>query len=99
MFRFSFGSGYYERQYAVVMAETMEEARAILFADMERQAEIAPRRNYSTGNGKSSNRIDGNYLSPEGWSDYWFTAEMMAESEEDPCEVVGPVTYLIGADG
>jgi hypothetical protein len=94
LFAFSFGSGYYDIQNAVVMAETMEEARALLISDIERQHANAPRRD--------GGRIDCNWVGENGFSPSYHSVSRFDEAVNEnrhPNEIVGPVAYLIGVDG
>lgn len=95
LFRFSFGSGYYDIQNAVVMAETMEEAEKLLVENIESQLAKAPL-------GRDG-RIDCNWTGENGYSPFYHSVSRMilasTEAKEPPAEISGPVVYLIGVDG
>jgi hypothetical protein len=102
MFVFPVGSGYYEKQSAVVLAETMEEAREKLLADIARQAANQPQ---GPGGGP-----DVNWFGENGFYPSWFSpkrldeaAKAAAKDGEDadmlPWEVTGDVAYIVGVDG
>jgi hypothetical protein len=102
MFVFPFGCGYYERQCAVVMAETIEEARTKLLADIDRQT---PNQAHWPHGG-----LDGNWVGDNDFRPYWFNRDMLAKAEEAaredgedkdmlPYEITGDVGYVIGVDG
>ncbi len=102
MFVFPVGGGYYEKQSAVVLAETMEEARGKLLDDIARQAANQP---LGPGGDPDVNWVGENDFYPS-----WFSPEQLdkaaqaaAEDSEDsdmlPWEVTGDVAYIIGVDG
>jgi hypothetical protein len=103
MFVFPVGRGYYEKQSAVVLAETMEEAREKLLADIARQAPNQAR--WPDG------ELDGNWFGENGFYPSWFSPEQLDAAAEAaaerggeysdmlPWEVTGDVAYIVGADG
>lgn len=88
MFICVFDLGSYEQQNAVVLAETADQARKLLAADIIRQRESAPRDRYGDG-------IDPNWTGENGFQP-WFAPEKLAHVVVT--EVNGPVCYTIGAD-
>jgi hypothetical protein len=97
MFVFPFGNGYYEKQSAVVLAETIEEAHAKLLADIARQVSNQPPLPRWIGD----NGFVPGHFSPERLNE----ATKAAAKEGDerkymlPWEATGDVAYVVGWDG
>jgi hypothetical protein len=110
---FTFGSLYYDMQQAVVLADTEQQARDILAADMAAQ-DVATRlcddcetdHARTFGNGPHGGRPNGE----RGFTPYYHTAARQQLAERQPTTKGDPVAgqvwstdqavvYLIGADG
>lgn len=102
MFVFPFGSGDYDRQCAVVMADSWGEARRLLLGDIERQRAAC-----THVDREDSHSCDGE----NGFTRGYFTADRLDEAaiaaadrttrnpDMAPFEIVGPVAYTYGLDG
>ncbi len=98
MFVFPFGDGYYDKQSAVVLAETIEEAKAKLLFDIARQT--ANHRRWPDG------QPDPNWNGQDGFNSVFRVERLiMAENYDDddghmtPWVVDGEVAYIYGVDG
>lgn len=103
MFVFPFGNGDYDKQSAVVLAETIEEAKEKLLADIDRQM---------TNHGKwpGSDELDCNWRGEDGFTGS-FSRERLTEAEQyddshddkpgymASWEASGEIAYIFGLDG
>lgn len=92
LFIFNFGTGNYDTQNAVVLAETPEEARELLVADLSQQGaakRLAPSRPSPVG----ERGLQYYYHNLETLR--WHSGELLLPVAEHD----GPVVYTYGVDG
>lgn len=96
MFVFTFGDGGYDTQHAVVLADSLDEARGLLVADIEAQTAAAPRWPHDP------ETINPNWMGREGFLPSYHAADRIGQAADagfPPRAVEGSIVYLIGVDG
>lgn len=96
MFVFTFGDGGYDTQHAVVLADSLDEARGLLEADIQLQTAAAERWPHDP------EKINPNWVGREGFHPNTHSVGRIVQATDagfPPRAVEGAIVYLIGVDG